>query len=405
MTKTIHEINERIKRGKAVVVTAEEVIELAESRGFKKAAQEVDVVTTGTFGPMCSSGAYLNVGHSKPRIKVGGGTAYLNNVPVYTGLAAVDIYIGATAIPDDDPRNSVYPGTFGYGGGHVIEDLVSGKDVRFSGTAYGTDCYPRKAIETWINIKDLNEAVLFNPRNCYQNYNVAVNLSDRVIYTYMGMLQPRMGNANYCSAGQLSPLLNDPYYKTIGLGTRIFLGGGVGYVVWHGTQHNPGVPRTAGGVPRAPAGTLAVMGDLKGMSPDWLKGASFTGYGATLAVGIGIPIPIFNEDVFRHTLVRDEDIVSQIVDYSQAYPQIQPGSLGEVSYKELRSGSISINGKQVPTGGISSYAKAREIARLLKRWIGEGAFLLSEPVAGIPSADSGVACKLMNERPIPRAHF
>jgi uncharacterized protein (DUF39 family) len=336
---------------------------------------------------------------------VGGGTAYLNNVPAYTGLAAVDIYIGATALPDDDPRNSVYPGSFSYGGGHVIEDLVSGKDVRLAGTSYGTDCYPRKAIESLINIKDLNEAVLFNPRNCYQNYNVAVNLSDRMIYTYMGMLQPRLGNANYCSAGQLSPLLNDPYYKTIGLGTRIFLGGGVGYVVWNGTQHNPGVPRTAGGVPRSPAGTLAVMGDLKGMSPAWVKGASFTGYGATLTVGIGIPIPVLNEDIFRHTLVKDEDIVSQIVDYSQSYPQVQPGSLGEVNYKELRSGGITINGKQVPTGGISSYAKAREIAQLLKRWIGEGAFLLSEPVAGLPSAESGVSCKLLNERPLPKTHY
>jgi len=405
MTKTIKEINERIKKGKAVVVTAEEVIELADAKGFKKAAQEVDVVTTGTFGPMCSSGAYLNFGHSKPRIKVGGGSAYLNSVPAYTGLAAVDIYIGATALPDDDPRNSVYPGSFSYGGGHVIEDLVSGKDVRLAGTSYGTDCYPRKAIESWINIKDLNEAVLFNPRNCYQNYNVAVNLSDRMIYTYMGMLQPRLGNANYCSAGQLSPLLNDPYYKTIGLGTRIFLGGGVGYVVWNGTQHNPGVSRTAGGVPRSPAGTLAVMGDLKGMSPAWLKGASFTGYGATLTVGIGIPIPVLNEDIFRHTLVKDEDIVSQIVDYSQSYPQVQPGSLGEVNYKELRSGGITINGKQVPTGGISSYAKAREIAQLLKRWIGEGAFLLSEPVAGLPSAESGVSCKLLNERPLPKTHY
>jgi len=405
MTKTIKEINERIKKGKAVVVTAEEVIELADAKGFKKAAQEVDVVTTGTFGPMCSSGAYLNFGHSKPRIKVGGGSAYLNSVPAYTGLAAVDIYIGATALPDDDPRNSVYPGSFSYGGGHVIEDLVSGKDVRLAGTSYGTDCYPRKAIESWINIKDLNEAVLFNPRNCYQNYNVAVNLSDRMIYTYMGMLQPRLGNANYCSAGQLSPLLNDPYYKTIGLGTRIFLGGGVGYVVWNGTQHNPGVSRTAGGVPRSPAGTLAVMGDLKGMSPAWVKGASFTGYGATLTVGIGIPIPVLNEDIFRHTLVKDEDIVSQIVDYSQSYPQVQPGSLGEVNYKELRSGGITINGKQVPTGGISSYAKAREIAQLLKRWIGEGAFLLSEPVAGLPSAESGVSCKLLNERPLPKTHY
>ena len=405
MTKTIKEINERIKKGKAVVVTAEEVIELANAKGFKKAAQEVDVVTTGTFGPMCSSGAYLNLGHSKPRIKVGGGTVYLNNVPAYTGLAAVDVYIGATAVPDDDPRNSVYPGSFSYGGGHVIEDLVGGKDVKLVGTSYGTDCYPRKAIETWINIKDVNEAVLFNPRNCYQNYNVAVNLSERVIYTYMGMLQPRLGNANYCSAGQLSPLLNDPFYKTIGLGTRIFLGGGVGYVVWNGTQHNPGVQRTAGGVPRSPAGTLAVMGDLKGMSPAWLKGASFTGYGATMTVGIGIPIPVLNEEVFRHTLVKDEEIVSQIVDYSQSYPQVQPGSLGEVNYRELRSGSITINGKQVPTGGISSYAKAREIAQLLKRWIGEGAFLLSEPVAGLPSAESGVSCKLLNERPLPKTHY
>jgi len=404
MTKTIHEINERIKKGKAVVVTAEEVIELADKKGFKKAAQEVDVVTTGTFGPMCSSGAYLNFGHSKPRIKVGGGTAFLNNVPAYSGFAAVDIYIGATALPDQDPRNSVFPGAFRYGGGHVIEDLVSGKDVKLVGSTYGTDCYPRTELETWINIKDLNEAVLFNPRNCYQNYNVAVNLSDRVIYTYMGMLQPRLGNANYCSAGQLSPLLNDPYYKTIGIGTRIFLGGGIGYVVWNGTQHNPGVQRTSGGVPRSPAGTLAVMGDLKQMSPAWLKGASFTGYGVTLTVAIGIPIPILNEEIFKYTLVKDEEIVSQVVDYSQSYPQVQPGSLGEVNYKELKSGSITVNGKRVPTGSISSYAKAREIAQVLKQWIEKGTFLLSEPVAGLPSADSGVSFKLLNERPLSRAH-
>ena len=73
----------------------------------------------------------------------------------------------------------------------------------------------------------------------YQNYNVAVNLSDKTIYTYMGVLKPRMGSAGYSSAGQLSPLLKDPYYKTIGIGTRIFLGGGIGYVAWPGTQFNP----------------------------------------------------------------------------------------------------------------------------------------------------------------------
>ena len=402
MAKTIEEINEKIKRGKAVVFTAEEIIACAAEKGVKKVAQEVDVVTTGTFGPMCSSGAYFNVGHTKPRIKLGGGKTYLNDVPVYVGLAAVDFFLGATAMPDDDPRNKIFPGKFSYGGAHVIEELVAGKDVRLTATAYGTDCYPRKTLETYISLNDMNEAALFNLRNAYQNYNVAVNLSDRVIYTYMGVLQPKMGNANYCSAGQLSPLLNDPYYKTIGMGTRIFLGGGIGYVVGNGTQHNPGVSRTEKGVPKMAAGTLCVTGDLKMMSPKWLRGASVTGYGVTLTVGIGIPIPILNEEILQYAMVRDEEIWAQVVDYSQAYPQCIPGSLGEVNYKQLKSGKITVQGKEIPTSGLSSYLKAGEIAQILKEWIETGKFFLTKPVELIPSVDSGIVFKPLKERPIKK---
>lgn len=400
MAKTISEINEKIKKGKVVVVTAEEIIDIVEDKGLKKAAQEVDVVTTGTFGPMCSSGAYLNVGHTKPKIKLGGGRTYLNEVPVYAGFAAVDIYIGATALPDDDPRNKVYPGEFKYGGAHVIEDFVAGKDIKLTATAYGTDCYPRKKLETWINIKDVNEAVLFNPRNVYQNYNVAVNLSDRIIYTYMGELKPNLGNANYCSAGQLSPLLKDPLYKTIGVGTKIFLGGGIGYVVWHGTQHNPGVKRKANGVPQAPAGTVAVLGDLKQMEAKWLVGTTMFGYGVTLTPGIGIPIPVLNEEILRYTTVKDEDIWTQIVDYGKAYPEGIKETLGEVNYAKLKSGKITVKGKEVPTGSLSSYPKALEIANILKGWIKKGDFLLTEPVAYLPGPETGYAFKPLKERKI-----
>ena len=112
MAKTIAEINQKIKNGQAVVVTADEIIDIVKEKGIKETAKEVDVVTTGTFGPMCSSGAYLNTGHTQPRIKFGGGRVYLNDVLTYAGLAAVDLFIGATAIPDDDPRNKVYPGEF-----------------------------------------------------------------------------------------------------------------------------------------------------------------------------------------------------------------------------------------------------------------------------------------------------
>ncbi|NQT21490.1 MAG: hypothetical protein HQ592_17425 [Planctomycetes bacterium] len=391
MPKTIQEINERISKGNAVVLTAEEIIDLVDEKGVDKAAEEVDVVTTGTFGPMCSSGAYINTGHANPRIKMGGGKVTLNDIPAHAGLAAVDLYIGATAIPDDDPRNKNYPGEFSYGGGHLIHDLVAGEDIRLVATAYGTDCYPRKKLETLINIKDLNEAVLFNPRNAYQNYNCAVNASGKAIYTYMGTLKANLGNANYCSAGQLSPLLNDPLYKTIGIGTRIFLGGGRGYVVWQGTQHDPGVARADNGTPLAPAGTLAVMGDLKQMKPEWLVGASFQGYGATLTVSLGIPIPILNADICRHVAVKDEDLYAPIIDYSDSYPNCKPGSLGKVSYAELKSGSITVNGREVPTASLSSYSKAKEIAGILKGWIKEGSFLLTEPLGALPGADSGYA--------------
>ena len=400
MAKTIEEINEKIKQGKAVVVSAEEIIDIVKQKGVKRAAQEVDVVTTGTFGPMCSSGAFLNIGHSKPRIKLGGGRTYLNDVPAYTGLAATDIYIGVNALPDDDPRNRVYPGEFNYGGGHVIEELVAGKDIRLVATGYGTDCYPRKKLETWINIKDLNEAVLFNIRNAYQNYNVAVNLSDRTIYTYMGVLKPDLGNANYCSAGQLSPLLNDPYYKTVGIGTKIFLGGGIGFVAWHGTQHNPNVPRSESGVPRRSAGTLAVIGDLKQMKPRWLVGTSMLGYGCTITIGIGIPIPILSEEILQYTTVSDADIFASVVDYSEAYPRMKPDILGEASYAQLKSGKITIQGKEVPTASLSSYSRAVEIATTLKEWILSGKFLLTGPVAPLPGIESGITFKPLKERPI-----
>jgi len=308
----------------------------------------------------------------------------LNGVPAYAGLAAVDIFIGATELKEDDPLNKVYPGEFLYGGGHVIHDLLEGKSVYLEAHSYGTDCYPRTHLEKRITLSEMPYARLINPRNGYQNYNVAVNLTNKTVYTYMGMLRPRMGNANYCTAGQLSPLLNDPYYKVIGMGTRIFLGGGVGYVIAPGTQHNPDVPRTDKGVPTRAAGTLMLTGDLKCMSPRWIVGVSILGYGCSLAVGLGVPIPILNEEIAAYTGVSDEDIVAQVVDYGDEYPSGNPRCLTEVSYAQLKSGTIVVEGKEVPTAPLSSYVRAKEIALILKEWIEAGKFMLSSPFEPLP---------------------
>jgi uncharacterized protein (DUF39 family) len=385
VNKSFQEINEKIRRGRAVVVTAEEMIDIVERHGDVEAARRIDVVTTGTFGAMCSSGAFLNFGHTSPRIRAS--RVWLNDVLAYGGVAAVDCYLGATEVAQGDPLNSVYPGEFNYGGGHVIEDLIAGNAVRLRAEGYGTDCYPARKFEKNITIGDLRDAFLFNPRNAYQNYNCAVNLSDKTIYTYMGMLRPRMANASYSTSGQLSPLFNDPYYRTIGVGTRIFLGGAQGFIVWPGTQHNPHVMRSANGVPTEGAGTIAVIGNMKEMSPEWITGASILGYGVSLFVGIGVPIPILDEDMARYTSIKDTDIYTQVFDYSMDYPKGNMKPVAQVSYEELRSGAVIIDGKKVITAPLSSYYKANQIANLLKDWIKSGKFLLGEPQQNLPSVE------------------
>ncbi len=358
------------------------MVGIVRKKGRIKAARQVDVVTTGTFSPMCSSGAFLNIGHTKPGIKAS--RVWLNGVPTYAGLAAVDCYIGATEPRQDDPLNKIYPGEFLYGGGHVIHDLVSGRTVTLRAEAYGTHCYPKRFVEKRVTLEDIPFAQLCNPRNAYQNYNCAVNLTDKTVFTYMGTLKPRMANANYCTSGQLSPMFNDPEYRTMGIGTRIFLGGGAGYIIGPGTQHNPGVKRTDKGVPRAPAGTLMVTGDLKQMSPRWLVGVSILGYGCSLAVGLGVPIPVLNEDIAGQTGTGDDEIFTQVVDYGAAYPKGRTEVLAEVSYAELKTGQIEIDGRKVKTAPLSSYVRAREIAETLKEWIDSGDFLLGQPQEFLP---------------------
>ena len=386
MSKTVEEINRKVSRKKAVVLTAEEMIDVVEKKGAKQAAEHVDVVTTGTFGAMCSSGAYFNITQSTPKIKIGGGICTLNDVPAYAGFAAADIMLGCSQVHREDAKNRMSPGRFLYGGGHVIEEFVAGKDITLRAEAYGTDCYPSKELKQMINKENVRSAVLFNPRNCYQNYNVAVNAADTQKYTYMGVLKPNFANATYSSAGQLSPLMNDPFYRTIGIGTRLFLGGSTGYVSWPGTQHSPNAPRDEKGIPLQGAGTLALTGDLTTMTPRWLRGVSLQGYGVSLMIGIGIPIPILDAEMARYTAVKDEEIYAPVIDYGTAYQRGAEKPLKRVSYAELRSGLIRVGKRDVPTASLSSYAGAREIAEILKGKITRGEFLLTQPVAHLPGA-------------------
>ncbi|PLX96789.1 MAG: hypothetical protein C0622_14010 [Desulfuromonas sp.] len=391
--KSVSEINARIEKGKAVVMTAEEVIGYVERKGLEAAAKEIDVVTTATFGPMCSSGAFLNVGHSKPKIRITEAT--LDDVEAYAGVAAVDLYIGATQLPVNSPKNSYFPGEFRFGGGHIIEKLVRGESVRLFARSYGTEDYPVKEISTEITLADLNQAIMTNPRNCYQNYNVAINSSAETLYTYLGALKPNFGSIGYSSAGQLSPLLNDPYYRSIGIGSKVWLAGAPGIVYAAGTQHSPDAERGENGVPVDGAGTLGLTADMKQMLPEFVRGVSIKGYGVSLSLGIAIPIPITSLEVLKWCTVRDEEIFAPVIDYAVDYPQATGKMLTRVNYAELRRGEVRLFDRLIETGSFSSYEKALKAANLLADSIRAGEFTVNAPVMSLPTQGSSRPMKIV----------
>jgi uncharacterized protein (DUF39 family) len=382
--RTIAEINDKIRRRQAVAWTIEELKTQVKTIGVERAFREVDVICSGTFEPMESSGATLNLGHTDPPIKIR--QCWLDGIPAYAGLGAVDLYLGATAMADynvNDSDSNLSPRTLSErGGGHVIEDLIAGKSVNLKAIGQQTDCYPRASFENSITKATINQFYLYNPRNLYQNFIVGVNGGDRTLYTYLGPLQPRLGNAVYSNSGAISPLLNDPDLKLIGIGSKVWLGGGIGYVAWEGTQHFPLQKRLPNRTPIGPAATVALIGDAKQMKARWVRGCYFKNYGSSLMLGVGVPLPVLREEVIHHCSVGDRDIVAPVIDFS--IPRRVRPTFGLVTYEQLKKGKVTIEGKMVKVAPLASVAFSRQIAEELKQWIVKGEFTLTEPVASLP---------------------
>jgi uncharacterized protein (DUF39 family) len=378
--RSIALINERIQAGRAVVLTVEEVKARVQDQGIQAVAASVDVVTTGTFEPMESSGAILNLGQTDPPIKIR--QCWIDGVPAYAGFGAVDLYLGASQMAESSGDGEDEAAGRQRGGGHVIEDLVAGRAVSLRAIGQVTDCYPRSSFETTITRDRINQFYLFNPRNLYQNFIVGINGGERPLYTYLGVLQPRLGNAVFSNPGSVSPLLNDPNLESVGIGSRIWLAGAQGYVTWEGTQHFPLQKRLPNDTPVGPAATLALIGDAKQMDSKWVRGCYFKGYGPSMMLGVGVPIPVLSEQTIAYCSVLDKDLVAPIVDFS--IPRRVRPTFGLVSYAQLKSGKVSIDGRMVRVAPLASLYLARKVAIALQEEIRSGRFLLSEPVASLP---------------------
>jgi len=194
----------------------------------------------------------------------------------------------------------------------------------------------------------------------------------------MGILLPELGNATYSTSGELSPLLKDPDMRTIGIGTRIFIGGAQGYIAYEGTQTVFNRQNLENGEEWRAGATLMVLGDMKKMSQRYVRASVFEGYGSSLYIGIGVPIPILDEDVMEKAAMPNSRLYTKVFDYG--VPNRSRPTLKVVNYEELRSGYIELNGVRVKTAPLSSLKMAREIADLLKSSIENKEFLLQTPI-------------------------
>ena len=364
--KTFEEINEKIKIGKAQVLTAQEAKALIKEKGLEYFTKNIDVVTFASFEMHTNALLCLSFGQTDPLIYFS--EVSVNNVPAYP-CGPTDIALSCIASSPEDIK---------YGGAHVLEDLIKGKDINLKASGKNLEVFTNKEFETWFNLKNLNHGKLLLNQAIIQNNIVATNSGEKDINSPMGTLIGKLENSTYNSSSFLNPLINDPYADLIGIGTKIWIAGSNGVITGHGSNHNPLQKRNEHGIPIGPGITLSAIANIESMHSKWVRGGYIKSYGPVLYIGIGVPIPVLNEEIAKHISISDENIYSTIVDFS--IPRRTKPIFGQCSYNELRTSTVMINKKPTLSAPLSSIAMAIEICNELKNTILKKDFLLSEKI-------------------------
>lgn len=309
--KTPSEINAKIQNGTVLVMTAAEFKQHIRA-GDTITPEEVDVVTTGTFGVMSGTYAILSIPVAKKKAFKTADRVWLNGVPAVPGpcpnenLGLVDLIVYGTARANA-----------GYGGGHLFRDLVQGDAVDVVVQA------EQKTFTRSVTLEDIGFARLATTRSAFRNYTALVNPRSRTvnstIFSVLGMPGP-LRAASISGCGEINPLENDPGMRAVGPGTHILVNGGDGYVMGTGTISSPGRPN------------LSFFADLKGMDPA-MMGGFVTSAGPECLVSCAVPIPVLDESSLRALSVLHEQIPLSVADVADRTP------LASTTYGEVWNGT------------------------------------------------------------------
>lgn len=282
--KTIDEINEKIRKGEVVVYTAHELKKLIRE-GERITPSTVDVVTTGTCGLMSGTASILTIPVAEKGTFAKAQSLWMNGVPAIPGpcpnenLGIVDAVLYGTSYAN--PR---------YGGGHVLRDLVEGKEIEIRVEADG-NIYEKNVV-----LDDISYSKLFTTRGAFKNYVAFLNDKQetfKTIFSVTGLKGPQK-EITTSGCGEVNPVENDPLLNVIGVGTRILVNGGEGFVIGQGTRSSKEKPN------------LSVYADLKGMDAQYMGGFK-TSKTPECITSVAVPIPVTNKTL-PYLQVLDEDV-------------------------------------------------------------------------------------------------
>jgi len=292
--KKFSEIMERIERGEAIVLTAEEVSSLVEEKD-RSSLEEVDVVTTATRAVMSGTYAILSFPVAGPGSFLRAKNVWLNGISAQVGpcpnenLGVLDLVIFGTAHSRDRPD---------YGGGHLFRDLVEGKTIQVE-----VQTEEGGLLQTEVGLDDMPQARMFGSRHAFKNYSAFVNPGSRPVKTIFHArgFEPHCQGATFSGCGQINPLKCDPLLETIGIGTRILLNGAEGYVLGTGTRSSKERPNLSG------------FADMHQMTAEYMGGFA-TSAGPECICSLAVPIPLTSPTVLEEIARRDREIALPVND-------------------------------------------------------------------------------------------
>ncbi|MHA1300307.1 MAG: methanogenesis marker 16 metalloprotein [Candidatus Helarchaeota archaeon] len=318
--RTIQEIKDKIKTGKANVFTAQEIIDMVEE-GREVKFEDVDVVTTATKGLMSGTTAIITVRVSEPGDFRKAKSLTLNGIPCYVGpcpneyLGVVDAIIFGTNHSINDPT---------YGGGHLFRDLIENKTVKVK-----VNTIEDKEIETEVKIDDFSYIKMLATRNAFKNYLAFVNPTHESVKTIFAVtdLKGPLFEATFCGCGAINPIQNDPYLDVIGIGTPFLMNGAKGYVIGEGTRSTK------------EKANLTAIADMKNMKSEY-TGGFLTSAGPEVINTWAVPIPIINEKILETVKKIDKEVQLSIVDV------VGRKTIGETTYGAVWGKNYSIEYKE-----------------------------------------------------------